>query len=329
MSALQKSKQCLLIWVFNCLQLSFCLIDICLTIDWYFIHHFTVKIFIKLISVNFYWLKESNVNWVLGCIICSNFTLSTRKLRISTMLVMSVLTYRKLNLPRTNRSDIDTNVEPGGMRFQLRGLRRFFGCSVKKGTQMREIQQQCIGYFRASAVLRRIHILKAETRELNSWQRQESCPSLDNWSPAFPEKRIDFSSLPAVSSTRCISIASYPSASPIRSLIFFVVFLRVLFLLFHDFHDVYIPPALRTRSVRRKIFFFASQRNPSSSFILTQNLSDLPFFISSFENRDVQSRLRRFHESWRSRSSGTIDRKQLAEKYAKLKIASFFLFHQN
>lgn len=73
-------------------------------------------------------------------------------------------------------------------------------------------------------VFRRIHVLvRNETCELNSWQRQESCPSPDNWLPAFPE-RGSISRL-SPSRSRCISI-SILSLYLSSSLHFLLVLLR-------------------------------------------------------------------------------------------------------
>lgn len=91
-------------------------------------------------------------------------------------------------------------------------------------------------------------------------------------------ERIDFSFL-RPSRPRWISIHNLSSSS-LRRLIFSSSSSIILFLLFHGF----VRPLCSLMFGSKEDLFLRS-RNPSFSFTLAQNLTDLPFFISSSENR--------------------------------------------
>ena len=92
-------------------------------------------------------------------------------------------------------------------------------------------------------------------RNLNSWQRQESCPSPNNWSSVFPERGSIFRLLSSLAND-AFRFQSYSSAS-LCPFIFCFILLRFLFLLFHDFP---LYPILC--SVHKKDLFLRSATQP-------------------------------------------------------------------
>lgn len=113
-------------------------------------------------------------------------------------------------------------------------------------------------------------------------------------------ERIDFSSH-RPSRPRCVSIPIHPptpfvaSFSPRPPQPFFSSCAAASHL---------TPPIFSANAFGSDLFLrSAPQRNPSSSFILAQDLSDLPFFISSSENPTGAqgAGLRRFRGFWRTR----------------------------
>jgi len=91
-------------------------------------------------------------------------------------------------------------------------------------------------------------------RNLNSWQRQESCPSPNNWSSVFPERGSIFRRLLSSLANDVFRFRSYSSAS-LCPFIFCFILLRFLFLLFHYTHPVLC-------SVHKKDLFLRSATQP-------------------------------------------------------------------
>lgn len=142
--------------------------------------------------------------------------------------VISDSTYRELILRRSDRNDTDTNVEPGGRAVPItsapfpsrlsEGKKKKEG-NVKKereGKKLKSIPRRCIGTIMRPPSFEDSRPRRVGTRELNSWQQQESCPSPDNWSPVQREDRLFVS--PAVSPT--MHLDSDSSADSLRRLIF-------------------------------------------------------------------------------------------------------------
>lgn len=130
------------------------------------------------------------------------------------MFVMSVPTYRELNLPRTNRNDIDTNVEPRGCGSNYVDSVAFSVAPKKKRNSNREIQQHCIGYSHASAILRKDSRPRSQDSRAEFLTTARILSLAGQLVAGISREEDRFFVSATVSSARYISIASYPFASP-------------------------------------------------------------------------------------------------------------------
>lgn len=219
--------------------------------------------------------------------------------------------YKRFDLSKIKSSAIQPQLHRYECRirrtqFQLRWLCCFFGRSEKKELSWnREIPRCCIG-----TLLVRPPSFEGfirPRRGLASWipdNGKNLVPRRTIGRRPFPERGSAFRLRRRRLPSRCISIPIYPSVSlPARHLIFSSVLSS--FSSYFTTSPVSLPSFLWTRSVRRRIFFFAPQRNPSSPFHSHAKSLRSPVFYSEFRETSVQSGLSRFREFWRSWLSET------------------------
>lgn len=215
-------------------------------------------------------------------------SISNKKSQILNVLVMIVSSLSKIKSSAiSNRSYIDTSVEPGGRGSNYVEFVAF-SAAPKKRNRNREISRRCIG----TLVLRRIHVglaswipdngknlVPRRTIGRRHFQREERFFVSLRHRHAFR-----FPALPLRLSPRVIT-----SFSPRLSSC-------LLFLLFH----ISLSPSYERKVDSQEDLFPRSSMQPFFSLLFSRKISSISRLLFRVPRITMQSGLHQFRESWRS-----------------------------